>query len=287
MKKLHESIKINAPIQRVWWAIIDKKLYEQWAETFMKGSTFEGGWNKGDKIKFIGPNEDGTISGMISEIAESNFPTFISIRHVGMIFNGVEDTTSDQIKAWTPAYENYTLKEENGVTEFVLDMDSNEEYYEMFKEMWPKALAKLKEIVEAIKPAKITTTTDVKAPLTKVWNTYTKPDQITKWAFASEDWEAPYAENDVRNGGRFKTHMQAKDKSFEFDFTGTYTNVKEHELIEYIMDDGRSANIQFKDNGDGTVKVTVIFEAEATNPEEMQRGGWQAILDNFKKQAEK
>lgn len=127
----------------------------------------------------------------------------------------------------------------------------------------------------------ITVKTIIKAPLPKVWEFWTKPEHITKWAFASEDWEAPYAENDVRIGGRFKTVMAAKDKSMGFDFTGTYTNVLDHELLEYDIDDGRHVSIKFKDLPEGT-EITETFEPEKINPEEMQRSGWQAFLNNFK-----
>ncbi len=131
----------------------------------------------------------------------------------------------------------------------------------------------------------ITVEAVVNASIIKAWEYYNKPEHIVQWAFASDDWEAPAAENDVRVGGRFKTTMAAKDKSVSFDFTGTYTDVKEYELIEYDMDDGRHAKVEFTKVPDG-VKVTVTFDPENENSEEMQRGGWQAILDNFKKHTE-
>jgi uncharacterized protein YndB with AHSA1/START domain len=105
------------------------------------------------------------------------------------------------------------------------------------------------------------------------------------WAFASDDWEAPAAENDLRVGGKFKTVMAAKDKSNGFDFTGTYTVVKENELIEYDMDDGRHVKVEFED-APGGVKVIETFDPDNQYPLEMQRSGWQAILDNFKKYVE-
>ena len=114
---------------------------------------------------------------------------------------------------------------------------------------------------------------------------WTKPEHIVKWAFAADDWEAPAAENDVRTGGKFKTVMAAKDKSKSFDFTGVYTNVRPHELIEYDMTDGRHVKIEFAKAPDG-IRVTETFDPETENTIEMQRGGWQAILDNFKKHAE-
>lgn len=131
----------------------------------------------------------------------------------------------------------------------------------------------------------ITVQTVVNAPMEKVWECWNKPEHITGWAFASDDWEAPAAENDLRVGGRFKTTMAAKDKSAGFDFAGVYTNVKEHKLIEYNIDDGRHVKVEFEKIPNG-VKVTETFEPENTFPVEMQRSGWQAILDNFRKYVE-
>lgn len=131
----------------------------------------------------------------------------------------------------------------------------------------------------------ITIETVVKAPMSKVWEGWNKPEHITKWAFASDDWEAPAAENDLRTGGKFKTTMAAKDKSASFDFGGVYSSVKEHELIEYDMTDGRHVKVEFTETPEG-VKVVETFDPENENPDEMQRSGWQAILDNFKKYTE-
>jgi uncharacterized protein YndB with AHSA1/START domain len=131
----------------------------------------------------------------------------------------------------------------------------------------------------------ITVETIVNAPIEKVWKFWNKPEHITKWAFASDDWEAPVAENDVRTGGKFKTRMQAKDRSQGFDFTGVYTNVNGKELIEYDMDDGRHVKVRFEEIPEG-VRVTETFDPENENPLDTQRSGWQAILDNFKKYVE-
>lgn len=125
----------------------------------------------------------------------------------------------------------------------------------------------------------------INAPMETVWECWTRPEHIVHWAFASDDWEAPAAENDVRAGGRFSTAMAAKDKSATFDFTGVYTDVRAHELIAYDLDDGRHVNVAFAELPGG-VRVTETFEPEKTNPEAMQRSGWQTILDNFKRYVE-
>jgi len=126
----------------------------------------------------------------------------------------------------------------------------------------------------------------VNAPIEKVWEYWNKPEHIVKWAFAQDDWETPAAENDLQFGGKFKTTMAAKDKSASFDLTGVYTAVEEHKLIEYDMgDSGRHVKNEFTETPEG-VKITTTFDPENENPEDMQRSGWQAILDNFKKYTE-
>lgn len=131
----------------------------------------------------------------------------------------------------------------------------------------------------------ITVQTTVKAPVQEAWEYWNKPEHITGWAFASDDWRAPRATNDLRVGGKFNTRMESKDGKEGFDFEGTYTNVEEHKKIEYVMSDGRKVSTSFEDSPQG-VKITTVFDPENENPEEVQRGGWQAILDNFKKYVE-
>lgn len=131
----------------------------------------------------------------------------------------------------------------------------------------------------------ITVQSTINAPIEKVWEYWTKPEHIVNWAFAQDDWEAPSAENDVRVGGKFKTLMRAKDLSSSFDFTGVYTDIREHELIEYDMSDGRHVKVEFRETPEG-VEVTETFDPENENTEELQRSGWQAILDNFKNYVE-
>lgn len=132
---------------------------------------------------------------------------------------------------------------------------------------------------------KITVETSVKAPIEKVWNVWTTPEHIMQWNNASPDWHTPKAENDLRKGGKFVSRMEAKDGSFGFEFWGIYDEVDHLALISYTMGDGRKAEVSFSAEGNQT-KITETFEAESENPIEMQKAGWQAILDNFKKYAE-
>jgi uncharacterized protein YndB with AHSA1/START domain len=131
---------------------------------------------------------------------------------------------------------------------------------------------------------KITVETNVTAPVSEVWRAYTTPEDIIQWNAASDDWHTTKATVDLRAGGQFSSRMEAKDGSFGFDFAGTYTKVKPNELIEYAFGD-RSATVEFI-SGKDAVTVRVTFDAEDENPAEMQRGGWQAILANFKKHVE-
>ena len=131
----------------------------------------------------------------------------------------------------------------------------------------------------------ITIKTTINAPIEKVWKYFTEPEFIKQWNNASPDWHTPAATNDLTVGGKFSYTMAAKDGSFSFDFEGTYDDLQENKLISYTIADGRKVEIIFEAEGD-TVEITETFEAENQNPIEMQRGGWQAILDNFKKLVE-
>ncbi|MGN8225221.1 SRPBCC family protein [Gracilimonas sp. BCB1] len=132
---------------------------------------------------------------------------------------------------------------------------------------------------------KISIQTTVDADVQKVWNYYSLPEHITNWNFASDDWHCPHAENDLQPGGRYKARMEAKDGSFGFDFEATYDEVIKHKKIVYTLDDGRKVVTDFE-NQDGKTKVITVFEAESENSIEMQKEGWQAILNNFKKYTE-
>lgn len=140
--------------------------------------------------------------------------------------------------------------------------------------------------MDTIEKTRITVETTVSAPVEKVWKSWNEPQHITKWCAASEDWHAPYAENDLRKDGKFKTTMAAKDGSFSFDFEGVYTKVESNKTIEYTMSDGRTVQIRFSSDN-GSTKIVETFDAETENPVEMQRQGWQAILDNFRNYTEK
>lgn len=131
----------------------------------------------------------------------------------------------------------------------------------------------------------ITVQTTISAPLEKVWKYWNEPELVKIWNHASDDWHCPAARNDVRTGGTFSYTMAAKDGKSKFDFAGTYTNVIPQELIEFELGDKRRVKVEFSSTGD-TTTVTESFDPEQTHSLEMQRSGWQSILDNFKKTVE-
>jgi uncharacterized protein YndB with AHSA1/START domain len=131
----------------------------------------------------------------------------------------------------------------------------------------------------------ITVQATVNASIEKVWRLWTSPEYIKQWNHASDDWHSPYAENDLKTGGKFKYTMAAKDGSMSFDFEGIYTEVVDHSFIAYKLADERKVTVSFERQDDGVV-VIEKFDPETENSEALQQQGWQAILDNFKKYAE-
>jgi hypothetical protein len=150
MQKLHYTINISAPIKKVWDTMLQDETYRKWTSAFNEGCFFKGSWEKGSKMFFLGPDPvTGGEGGMVSIIADNRLYEFISIEHIGLVMNGVEDTTSDYAKKWTPAFENYTFTEKDGVTTVDVELDSLEENAEMFNDMWSLGLKKLKELCES------------------------------------------------------------------------------------------------------------------------------------------
>lgn len=139
--------------------------------------------------------------------------------------------------------------------------------------------------MEAPEKTVITIENVISAPVEKVWEYWTNPEHITKWSFASDDWHTPWAKNDLKPGGSFSSRMEAKDGSMGFEFGGVYDVVTENDYIEYTLGDGRKVKVTFTPQGDKT-NIVESFDAESENSIEMQKGGWQAVLDNFKKYVE-
>lgn len=143
MEKISFSTIINAPREKVWNTMLEKDTYQEWTTAFHEGSTYEGSWDEGSEITFIGPSEDGSMSGMYAVIAANRPYEFVSIKHLGEIKDGVKSPWSV-----SEGYENYTFKDTDGGTEVFVELTVPTEWKDMFNEMWPKALVKLKEIAE-------------------------------------------------------------------------------------------------------------------------------------------
>lgn len=144
--RLHFSITIQAPREQVWRTMLEQESYRRWTAAFAPNSCYEGSWDEGAEIRFIAPG----AGGMLARIAANRAPEFVSIQHLGMIdANGVIDRDSPAVRAWTPAFENYTLVAlDAGTTELHVDQDITTDYEAMMKQMWPKALAALKALCE-------------------------------------------------------------------------------------------------------------------------------------------
>lgn len=148
MKKLHFSIQIDAPRQKVWEMITTQETFREWTKVFNNQSRFEGSWEKGMPIRFIGTDEHGNLGGTIAEIVENKEHELITIKHLGIIKNGREDLDSEESKNWQGATETYMFKDIEGGTELTIEALMNDSFVQFFSEMWPKALQILKELAE-------------------------------------------------------------------------------------------------------------------------------------------
>lgn len=148
METIQFTTLINANKQKVWNVMLEDKTYRLWAAEFHEGSHYAGNWEKGSEIHFLGPNEEGKLSGMYSKIKENKLYDFISIEHLGFVSDGIIDTTSEEVKKWTPSFENYTFTEKGNQTELKVEMQVDTNYKAMFEEMWPRALKILKGLSE-------------------------------------------------------------------------------------------------------------------------------------------
>ena len=151
MKKLQFIVNINAPVTRIYdlmLGITSKSTYEQWTSMFNPTSTYEGSWDKGNKILFIGVDEKGETGGMVSRIAENIPNRFVSIQHYGLLKADKEITEGPEVEKWANGFENYSFEENNGITKVTVDLDTTEDFVEFMNQTYPKALEKLKEICE-------------------------------------------------------------------------------------------------------------------------------------------
>ena len=287
IRKQYETI-LNASKEQVWDILWGSETYPKWTAAFSEGSKVETDWKEGGKVLFL----NGDNEGMVSRIEEKKENQKMVFRHLGIVDkNGNEDRESQKIKDWQGAEEIYTLTGIDGKTKLTVEMDMSDEHKEFFDKTWPKVFQDLKNLIKDragqngknLKMEKnlISIGTTVHAPIENVWEYWTTPKHIKQWNNASDDWHTPSAENDLRESGKFLFRMEARDGSEGFDFEGTYDRVEINRTIAYTMPDGRKVEVIFRKNGQDTA-ITENFEPENTFPVEMQREGWQAILNNFK-----
>lgn len=151
MEKLQFKVSINAPATKIYDCMLginNKSTYEQWTALFNPTSTYEGSWNKGNKILFIGVDEKGEKGGMVSKIAENIPCQFVSIQHYGLLKADMEITEGPEVEKWANGFENYTFEENNAITTVIVDLDTSEDFLDYMNEAYPKALDKLKELCE-------------------------------------------------------------------------------------------------------------------------------------------
>lgn len=145
MPTLHFATRIQASRERVWDTLFERDSYQRWTAAFMAGSTFRGSWEQGARIHFL----DATGNGMVAVISESRRPDFLSIQHLGTVTAGIEDTDSEEVRSWTPAFEGYTLTEAGAATDLAISVDVPAEYQDLMQQAWPMALAAVKALAEA------------------------------------------------------------------------------------------------------------------------------------------
>ena len=280
MQKLSFTIDINAPKEKVWYSLWDDENYKKWTSAFCEGSDIVTDFEEGSKIYFLDPKG----LGMSSKVTIKRPFDVMSFNHYGELKDYKELPLTEEVKSWSGSEERYDLTEKDGITTVTATVDVVESHDNYFKEAFPKAFEILKKIAESATKS-ITVRTSTKESLEKAWDYFTNPKHIVNWCFASDDWHCPKAENDLRVGGTFITTMASKDGKISFDFEGTYTEVEPMKKYAYSIADGRKVTVKF-DILDRRTIIIENFEPENANPEDMQRNGWQAIMDNYKKYLE-
>jgi uncharacterized protein YndB with AHSA1/START domain len=273
----------NTTPEILWEMIVDPDHYRFWTSAFSIGSQFIGDWSVGSGIRFVMEDESGVESGMISEVVASEWPNHISIKHLGLVMNGVEDYESEEVKLWTPAFENYTLvSNESGQCAFKMVQDIPDAYEAEFRDNWNKAFDLIEKRLSLWSKPSVPITLEARSnhSPSSLWAKLTQPELVKTWNFASEDWYCPEAKNDLRIGGEFHYEMAAKDGSMSFDFWGTYTKIEENKRLEFTLGDGRKVSIELIEKPYGSL-VVERFEPEHENSTHLQRQGWQAILNNL------
>jgi uncharacterized protein YndB with AHSA1/START domain len=273
------KIEIKAEAKKVWFALWDPYYYRKWTSVFCEGSyAITDNWKQGSRVHFLAPSGEG----MYSVVTENKPFEKMFFTHIGNIKNFEEQPLDEETTKWTNSRENYTLTENNGTTSLVAQLDIYEKFLDFFEGAFPNGLQLVKESAENFF---ICVQAKLNLGIDEVWKKWNTPEDIVLWNAASEDWHTTKSSNDLRVGGTLSCRMEAKDGSMGFDFEGVYSNVVNGKIIEYSIADGRKVKVSFEADGEWTM-INESFEPENMNSYEMQRDGWQAILNNFKKYSE-
>jgi len=273
MPDAHKFSKlIKAPAHHVWRVLWDEPSYQQWSSVLGDGSYTVSDWKKGSKIHFLTTTGDG-----IYAVIEEKIPgKYMAFRHLGLIKNKVEQPASSM-----QPLESYALSQEGDFTRLLIGIESEPARADFFLTSFPKALNEIAMLAEKFRPVSLQVETLLPLMPSIVWKYWTLPEHITQWYFASADWCVPEAVNDLRLGGNFRIRMEAKDGSFGFDLQGVYTDIVPFQRIEYLLEDGRKVITLFE-NKAGKTHLIQLFDAENVYASDLQKSGWQSILDNFK-----
>lgn len=285
MIRIHLEKSFDVDPELLWELVVDPDHYRFWTETFSEGSTFYGEQTKGSKIRFVAEDGNGKESGMLSEIVESQWPEFISIKHLGLVMNGVDDYDSALAREWSPAFENYRfIPKKDGTCIFEVKQDVPEEQAEEFKSNWEKSFDRMAIRLEtSAAVGKVLTLREKSRNRPEViWEKLVTPEKVMSWNYASDDWHCPKAKNKLEIGGEFHYEMAAKDGSASFDFWGTYTEIETAQRLYFVLGDGRSVRIDIFEKPYGCL-IEERFEAEQQNNLHLQRQGWRNILVNLAK----
>ncbi|MGH2317808.1 SRPBCC domain-containing protein [Planococcus sp. SE5232] len=283
MIRIHLERAFDVGPELLWELVVDPDHYRFWTETFSEGSTFYGEWTKGSAIRFVAEDENGMENGMLSEIAESQWPEFISIKHVGVVMDGADDYDSPLAQEWSGAFENYRfIPQSDSTCVFEVEQDLPEEQAEEFKENWEKSFDRMATRLETSGDlGKVITLREKSRNRPEViWEKLVTPEKVMSWNYASDDWHCPNAENTLAIGGEFHYEMAAKDGSESFDFGGTYTEIEPGKKLYFVLGDGRNVRIDIFEKPYGCL-IEERFEAERQNDLHLQRQGWQSILKNL------
>lgn len=278
MKTLKQAIVIQATPATIWSAIISDHKYRIWTDVFQENSQFSGVWQIGEELQFT----DG-VGGILAKVTTLEYPDTIELNYIGIVDAGTPIYLTSEASDWARATETYSLASlAPDLTRFSVEISCPNDAYLEFEQMWSEGMIAFKHVCESSDHdfTSLTVSQTVDKPVADVWSHWTTPTSITSWNFASPDWHCPTAVHDFRVGGHFSYTMAARDESFQFDYSGTFTAIVPNEYLQLLLDDGRQVAIHFIKVGE-TTAVFEVFDAETQNSHELQLSGWQAILDNF------